>query len=105
MQAFNSTDYPKKKPWDTPYGPGKTKDVRNSVQSIDQFPPKKFCALNYARLPDDYKNVRETILPWLAENKVKGRYVGDVRLSDGKYVPGFSFKRTQDAVRFKLTWG
>lgn len=105
MQAFDRLSHPKKKPWDSPYG-GQPPVVRGSSQqyvNLAQLPPKKFCLLT-TDLPEDFEGVKKTVEPWMTINKVKGRYLGET-LVDGKRRKVFGFKRTSDAVRFKLTWG
>jgi hypothetical protein len=107
MQAWDSSVYPKKKPWDTPYGAVPTGVRGGSVERyVSQFPPKKFCFLaERETLPEDFVSVKATIEPWMKSNKVKGRYEGLVQGDNGIRWHGFSFKRTSDTVRFKLTWG
>lgn len=105
MQAWDRINHPKKKPWDSPYG-GEPAAVRGTDKynvAIENLPPKKFCLLTLD-LPDDYEGIKRTIEPWMTANKVKGRYLGEAYV-EGNLRKVFGFKRTSDAVRFKLTWG
>jgi hypothetical protein len=106
MNKWSRADYPKKKAWESPYGgppPAKGGESRQYV-NLENIPAKKFCLVNRKALEPEV-DVKSYITAWMKENHIKGRWAGWCIDSEGYSRDVFTFKRTSDTVRFKLTWG
>lgn len=95
------------KAWESSYDPRyNSKPVKSSpLPPFSSLPAGRSVTLQKKRLPEDFKDIKTTILPWIKEMNLKLQCQSKVKDENGAEADAFVFKRTKDALIFKLTWG
>lgn len=95
-----------RKAWESRYDPKFTSSKaapEASIPDVSSLPAKKWVKRRLPKDRDEAFQFAEDCDAWLAENKVK--YQTCLVLLDGEPTWVHLFKKTKDALMFKLTWG
>jgi hypothetical protein len=101
------------KAWESKYDPSRhtpKSGPKSNLPTVDSLPEGKWVAVrNRPQMSEDFVSIDDTIIPWIKENrlKVQGRIICNMGNDPENPIRAevFLFKKSRDAVLFKLAWG